>query len=445
MKPSLTVVLPEGQAVPRQLGRCGARFQTFRGDDVRELDAGTTSWIYFIPCRLLGEPAWPALRVRLSQGRRMFIVCGGAKPSSVVVRAMRDGAFDYVYTDEPPARWGDAAQKAAESQRLWLELYGSNGPARPSLLVGKSRAMRALTMMIGRVAPTPATVLIEGESGTGKEKVAQSLHETSGVTGPFLPVNCAAIPRELIEAELFGAEKGAYTGAHQSRAGLVEQADGGTLFLDEVGEMDAALQPKLLRFIETRRARRVGGRQEYKAEVRIIAATNRDLESQIAAGGFRADLFYRLAEVVLKVPPLRNHIEDLPELASYFLDLANEKFGRHFLSLEPHLVSAMMAADWPGNVRELRSTIDRLAVFNDGPVMRLEWWEQPRRKPDVPAAGTAEVPASDQGMPLRLNRRQKWAMAQTLLQESGRDLTWTAARLGVHPTTLFRWMKAGKV
>ena len=192
--PELKVVLPAGLAVPAPLAKCGLRIQTFRGiDDVRELEPGSTGWIYFIPSALLGKPDWPALRVRLSQGRRMFIVHGAAKPSASVVRALRDGAFDFVYTDEPPARWGGAAREAAGSQELWLRLYGSRSASKPSLLVGKSRAMQALAGLIRRVAPTPASVLIEGESGTGKEKVAQSLHEASGLTGPFLPVNCAAI------------------------------------------------------------------------------------------------------------------------------------------------------------------------------------------------------------------------------------------------------------
>ncbi|MEI8341551.1 MAG: sigma-54 dependent transcriptional regulator [Verrucomicrobiota bacterium] len=445
MKQDMTAVLPEGQPVPKPLERCGLHLQTFRDDEVRELDPNSIHWIYFIPSSLLKDPVWPVLRVRLAQGRRMFIVYGEAKPSSAVVQAMRDGAFDFVYSDEPAARWNHAAQEASNSQQLWFQLYGSHTASRPSLLVGKSSAIRALSELILRVAPTPASVLVEGESGTGKEMVAQSLHEASGLAGPFLPVNCAAIPRELIEAELFGAEKGAYTGAHQARAGLVEQANGGTLFLDEIGEMDLDLQPKLLRFLETRRARRVGGSKEYKAEVRIVAATNRDLEIQIGRGDFRADLFYRLAEVVLKVLPLRSHLEDIPELASHFLNEANEKFGRHFLSLDPHLLSAMMHHDWPGNVRELRSTIHRLTVFHDGPVLRQEWWKKPEEKKPAIEATASAAPGGIHGTGPGLSRLQKWEMAGKLLQESGNDLTWTAARLGIHPTTLFRWIKSGRV
>jgi transcriptional regulator with PAS, ATPase and Fis domain len=303
--------------------------------------------------------------------------------------------------------------------------------------------MQNLLQSVKRVGPTPASVLIFGESGTGKEKVAQVLHEASGLRGPFLPVNCAAIPHDLIEAELFGTERGAFTGAVQSRPGLVEQAAGGTLFLDEIGELDIALQPKLLRFLESRRARRVGGKNEYSVEARILAATNRNLEARIEQGQFRADLFYRLSEIVLNIPPLRNHADDVPLLAIHFLNEANEKFGKNFVSIEPELVAAMMEYSWPGNARELRAAIHRMVVLHDGPVVRGEWWEKPQQKitPLPSASATAAQPAFQIG----LNRRQKWERARDLLRESGNDQSWTAAQLGIHPTTLFRWMKSGKV
>ena len=437
-------VLPADTLPPPQLG---SRFQIFFGDDIRELDPATASWVYFIPSELMKQSVWRTLRVRLTQSGRRSILFGGSGSSETIVQAMRDGASDFIFKDEPPARWIAAAEKAAESQKLWIQLYGSRATSTNAQLIGKSAAIQALLKSIERVGPTSANVLITGESGTGKERVACALHECSGVGGPYLPVNCAAIPRDLLESELFGVEKGAFTGAAQSRPGLVEQAAGGTLFLDEIGELDGSLQPKLLRFLESRRARRVGGKTEYMVNARIVSATNRDLETQIEHDQFRADLFYRLSEIVLKVAPLRNHAEDIPMLAEHFVAEANEKLGKNFVSVEPALLCEMMEYSWPGNVRELRTSIHRLAILHDGPVMRCEWWEPPvhhlaHPSMPIPAVVAAPLPASGNGM---LNRRQKCQRARELLNESGNDQTWTAAQLGIHPTTLFRWIKAGKV
>ena len=362
---------------PSQLSALGVNIQRFQPEGVRELDASTPRWVYFVPDAALEQPEWSSLRVELGQANRWFIVYGTGSPPAAIVHAMRDGAFDFLDTREPLPRWEEAFRKAATSQELWLQLYGDRRASGDTRLVGKSAAMQSVVRTIERIGPTPANVLIIGESGTGKEKAAQALHETSGLSGPFLPVNCAAIPRDLIESELFGSEKGAFTGALQPRQGLVEQAAGGTLFLDEIGELDIALQPKLLRFLESRRARRVGGRAEYNVDARILAATNRDLEARIESDEFRADLYYRLSEIVIKIPPLRAHIEDLPLLAQHFLDQANEKFGKNFVSIEPVLLAAMMKHVWPGNARELRVAVHRMAVLHHGPVLRAEWWESP--------------------------------------------------------------------
>jgi DNA-binding NtrC family response regulator len=445
MTPS-ALLFSAGKA-PDQLLQLGLHIQRFKTEEVRELDTATTHWVYFVPAALLEKSEWSSLRVELAQANRWFIVYGDNAPPATIVEAMRDGAFDFVDASEPLARWGEAAEKAATSQQLWLQLYGDRSGSGGSPLVGKSAAMQSIVRTIGRIGPTAANVLIIGESGTGKEKAAQALHEASGLRGPFLPVNCAAIPRDLIESELFGAEKGAFTGALQARQGLVEQAGGGTLFLDEIGELDVALQPKLLRFLESRRARRVGGRTEYQVDARILAATNRDLEVQIERNEFRADLFYRLSEIVIKIPPLRAHAEDLPLLALHFLNEANEKFGKNCVSIDPALIAAMMKHSWPGNARELRASIHRMVVLHHGPILRAEWWENPAASPgparrEAPASRTS---LAQPGAPATLNRRQKWERARDLLRESANDLSWTAAQLGVHPTTLFRWVKAGKV
>jgi DNA-binding NtrC family response regulator len=435
--------------VPAQLLQMGLHIRRFQSTEVRELDAATTHWVYLAPAAVLEKEEWKGLRVELAQANRWFIVYGSNCASATIVQAMRDGAFDFVDSREPLARWAEATEKAVNSQKLWLQLYGdrSGSGEGGTRLVGKSAAMQAVVSTIGRIGPTAANVLIIGESGTGKEKAAQALHEASGLSGPFLPVNCAAIPRDLIESELFGSEKGAFTGALQARPGLVEQAAEGTLFLDEIGELDVALQPKLLRFLESRKARRVGGRTEYKVDARILAATNRDLETRIERNEFRADLYYRLSEIVIKIPPLRAHAEDLPLLALHFLNEANEKFGKNFVSIDPALIGAMMKHSWPGNARELRGAVHRMVVLHHGPILRAEWWENPAARP-APArreAAALTASAGQSAAPAILNRRQKWERARDLLLESGNDQSWTAAQLGIHPTTLFRWVKSGKV
>ncbi|MDB6134793.1 MAG: hypothetical protein JWM59_3036 [Verrucomicrobiales bacterium] len=447
-----------GQTPPAVLSRLlpTDRVLDFHPENVRDLDAATAGRVYVLPSEIFQEDSWPRLRTLLTAARRLYVIYGSGKTSLEAVQAMRDGAFDFVYTSEKVERWVDALDGAAESQALWLKLFDAPKSPRLPLLVGRSAEMEAVRKAILRAGPVSASVLVNGESGTGKELAAQSIHNVSGRRGPFVAVNCAAIPGELMEAELFGAEKGAYTGSVASREGLVEQAAGGTLFLDEIGEMDINLQPKLLRFLETRRARRVGGRGEYAADVRIVSATNRDLESRIDSQDFRADLFYRLAEVTVQLPPLRQRPEDIPLLSEHFLTEANDRFAKQFLSLEPKLASDMMEYSWPGNVRELRAAIHRLVIFHDGSVVRREWWKAPVIKSEPPpneaaspdTAGRNGNPAQA-GMEIqagiRLNRQQQWDLARKLLAQSGNDRTWTAAQLGIHPATLFRWTKSGKV
>ncbi len=235
-------------------------------------------------------------------------------------------------------------------------------------IVGKSFAIRALIEKIEKVADTPARVLITGENGTGKELVARALHRQSPrARKPFVEVNCAAIPGELIESELFGHMKGSFTGAIQDRAGKFEQADGGTLFLDEVGDMSLAAQAKVLRVLQDGEVTRIGGAKARKVDVRVIAATNKKLEDEIAAGRFREDLYYRLNVVPIHVPPLRERREDIPLLVEHFL----MQFARHdgvaARSIEAAAVDRFAAFDWPGNVRELRNTIERLLILSTGP------------------------------------------------------------------------------
>lgn len=231
-------------------------------------------------------------------------------------------------------------------------------------LLGKSPQVAALKKMIERVAPSKTNVLIIGESGTGKELVARALHELSPVkTGPFVAVNCGAIPETLIESELFGHKKGSFTGAVADKEGLFQVADGGTLFLDEVGELPLTMQVKLLRALQDRTIRRVGGNDNIKIDVRIVAATNRNLEEAVKKGTFREDLYYRLNVILLETPPLRTRTGDVEELALFFLNRYNEKHKRQLAGFTPEALEVVLAHRWPGNIRELENVMERVSTL----------------------------------------------------------------------------------
>ena len=306
------------------------RVSTFAVDQerIREMTPESADIVYLIPFELMESHNWNSLRVHLAHASRQFIVCGSKLATAEIVAALRDGASDVLNETDTDERWVSAFNRSVKAQQLWVQLYGGEPLQAEDALAGVSAALRALRQTVEKIGPTDVNVLILGESGVGKEKVARALHDASR-RKQFVALNCAAIPKDLIEAEIFGVEKGAFTGALKSRPGLVEQAAGGTLFQDEIGELDLSLQPKLLRFLETRVARRVGSESEYKAKARIVAATNRDLRAEAEAGKFRADLYYRLAEITLTVPPLRDRREDIAPLVRIFLRQAGERFGKN--------------------------------------------------------------------------------------------------------------------
>jgi len=306
------------------------------------------------------------------------------------VEAMRIGAFDYL--TKPFSR--DALCMTVEKAFAFRGLRDENTRLRRELaqqrgaleLIGVSESMRSIMAQISQVAPSDATVLITGESGTGKELVARALHTGSERSeNPFIPVNCAAIPKDLLESELFGHIKGSFTGAVRDRAGKFAQADGGTIFLDEVGEMPVELQPKLLRALQEREIEPVGG-VPRKVDVRVVAASNKNLEEQIAAGLFREDLYYRLAVIPLEIPPLRRRSGDIPLLVKHFL----AKFGGAELTLEPDAMDLLCSYTWPGNVRELENTIERCVVLNRGKSM-ISATELPEKFRQTGAAGSAAI------------------------------------------------------
>jgi len=314
----------------------------------------------------------------IDPGLAVLVITGFGSVESAV-DAMKQGADDYLQkTGEPggaaQAR-GGRGREAAPGQEVRqlkerLEEKFSFGT-----IVGASKSMQEVLHHLALVAPTRSSVLIVGESGTGKELIANALHQNSPRKEfRFLPINCAAIPSEILESELFGHERGAFTGAVQRKQGKFELADRGTLFLDEIGEMAVPLQAKLLRVLEDRSFMRVGGTETITVDVRIIAATNSDLEAKVAAGTFRSDLYYRLKVVTISVPPLRERREDIPILAHRFFEMFKGENDRPNLQLSPEVLEALVEARWEGNVRELRNLIESLVVLADAPtrVLTLE-------------------------------------------------------------------------
>ncbi len=286
----------------------------------------------------------------------------------LAVDAMKLGAYDFLQKPVDATRLRTILANATRQRETQIELEVARRRLRESgvlgALVGNSRQMREIFGLIEQIAPSNVPVLITGESGTGKELVSRTLHDLSPRKArPFVAVNCAAIPETLIESEIFGHEKGAFTGAAERRAGCFELAAGGTLLLDEIGEMPIGTQAKLLRVLEERKFRRLGARNEQDVDVRVLAATNRIPTQAVAEGHLRADLYYRLNVFNIHMPPLREHIEDLPAMAEAMLNEMNRKHGRRVSGVAPSMLDRMMAHNWPGNARELRNTIERAVIL----------------------------------------------------------------------------------
>jgi two-component system nitrogen regulation response regulator GlnG len=291
------------------------------------------------------------------------------------IEAMKRGAYDYVTKPFDIEAVQLLVQRALEMRRQASDLNRLEREIRRRFelgvqIIGTTPAMQEIFKTIGRIAHTDATVLIEGESGTGKELIARAIHShSSRWSGPFVALNCSAVPRDLLESELFGHERGAFTGAAEQRAGMFEVANGGTLFLDEVGDMPLELQAKLLRVLQEKEVTRLGGRDVIKVDSRIIAATNQDLDRAVQQGRFREDLYFRLKVVPITVPPLRQRRGDIPDLVAYFIDKINGEMGTNITGVSPEASALLNAHPWPGNVRELENTLVRAAVLAPGPTL----------------------------------------------------------------------------
>jgi len=354
------------------------------------------------------------------------------------VEAIKIGAHDYLTKPLDFERLRLTMARALDHRQVVEEQEGAKSRHRSELntagIIGRSPVMQDLLEMISFVAPTEATVLITGESGTGKELIASALHHNSTrKNGPFVKVNCAALVETLLESELFGHEKGAFTGADRRRDGKFVQADGGTLFLDEIGETSPAMQVKLLRVLQEHELQRVGGQEVVEVDVRLLAATNRVLEDEVKAGRFREDLYYRLNVVSLHVPSLKERREDIPLLAEHFLQIYGEKNNRRISGITPGCMDILLHYPWPGNVRELENAMERGVILMRGDYLDEDSLPIPIKKWAQEESG--DITAGMEGLPSSLEEAEKMVILKTLDEVDG-NKSEAARRLGITRKTL---------
>ena len=347
------------------------------------------------------------------------------------VEAMKLGAYHFANKPFNLDEVSATVSRALETTRLRREVKQLRAnEARPyglQAVVGQSQAMEGLRQLLGKVAGSPAsTVLLTGESGTGKDLVAKVIHYNSRrATRSFMNITCSALPEQLLESELFGHERGAFTDARMQKRGLLESADGGTVFLDEIGEMVPALQAKLLRFLEEKSFKRVGGAADIRVDVRVVAATNRNLEEEVARGNFRSDLFYRLNVLPIRLPALREHPDDVPLLVNYFVDTYNAEFKKRIRGLSPAAATLLEHYGWPGNVRELRNVVERAMLLAEGD--RLEAQDFGVLKTGHASGDPFDLPAGG----VNLEELERSLVAQAL-KRAGGNQTKAAALLGLN-------------
>ena len=381
-------------------------------------------------------------RLRERQVDAQVVLISGHGNIESAVRAIKMGAFDFVEKPLSLEKTVLVVRNALRQQRLEAENRALRARVdRHQTMVGESYAMRQLREQVAMAAPTNGRVLIYGENGTGKELVARTIHALSRRRiGPFVEVNCAAIPEELIESELFGHVRGAFTGAVADRRGKFEGADGGTIFLDEIGDMSLKTQAKVLRVLQEQTMEPVGGTTRIKVDARVLAATNKDLQAEIRAGRFRDDLYFRLNVIPIFVPPLRERQEDIPRLADHFMAEFAREYGRRVKNFEPGAVSAIQQYGWPGNVRELRNVIERLMIMVPGDVISpsdLSFLDSAAMAPAEPVEAMAERLTLHDAR----ERFERAFILRTLAEQQG-NMSRTAEALGVERSNLYRKMRA---
>ncbi|MEO0323134.1 MAG: sigma-54 dependent transcriptional regulator [Myxococcota bacterium] len=404
-----------------------------------------------------GVEALHRIRGDAATARLPVLMISGHASVAEAVEAVQAGATDFFEKPLDRDRVLVSVRNALEMWTLHREVERLRARAdRRHQMIGQSGPMLQLFAQLEKVAPTPATVLVTGESGTGKELVARALHRLSTrARRSFVKVNCAAIPAELIESELFGYERGAFTGASQRRKGMFEQASGGTLFLDEIGDMSASAQAKVLRAIQEGEISRVGSERSIEVDVRLVAATNKDLEAEVAAGRFREDLYFRLAVVPITSPPLRARREDVPLLATTFLGAFAQDNGLKEKPIDGEVLVALQQRTWPGNVRELKNVVERMAILSGDRITLADLPPEDRlasvraRQSSVPppmrAGAAPELPRrAPEGKRLTLREYREHAERQYILEtlhESGWNISRAAVKLGVERTNLHKKMR----
>ena len=381
-------------------------------------------------------------RIRARHEGLPVIIITGHGTVERAVEALKAGAFDFFTKPIDFTKLGVAIKNAMRQYRLVREISGMKTRyerSRMGGLVGGSAGMQTVYRIIENVAKSSATVLITGESGTGKELVALAIHQHSDrARGPFVPLNCAAIPKELLESELFGHERGAFTGATGRKTGCCERAHGGTLLLDEICDMEFGLQAKLLRFLQQRAFMRVGGERMVEVNTRVIAATNKAPIEEVGRGTLREDLYYRINVVPIHIPPLRERTEDIPAIVAHLLDAINRKSGKGFQRVSAGAMAKLASYPWPGNVREIENALERIVVLNDGTEITEAMLPEGIAEASRGKAEFGDLFVKDEIMPLAVVERDAVMRA---VEHCGGDPTAAARRLGIGQATIYRKLK----
>ena len=447
MKPTILVIDDDSEirySLNRVLASKGyAILSAASGEEGIEVAERSQPHVILLDNRMGGISGIETLQhIRSASPSSMVILMTAYGTTQTAIEAMKFGAFDYIIKPFSPQKILQIIENASKA-RADLEAAGGKTPSRKidpddikEGIVGQSESMQEVFKMIGQVAASDATVLVTGESGTGKELVARAIYRHSHRSGAsYLAVNCAAIPENLIESELFGHEKGVFTGATSRRVGRFEDVGAGTLFLDEIGSMELSLQPKLLRAVQEMEFSRVGSAETIPFRGRIVAATARDLETAVAEGEFREDLFFRLNVIVLTIPPLRQRKEDLPLLIDHFLARGSRRHGKDFQGVSAAVMTAFESHSWPGNVRELENSLERMMVLGDGEVLGVDLLP-----PTIANLQSQLLPVGDG--PFQLPREGliledlERSLIEQALQRTGGSLDPAAKMLGISYKTL---------
>lgn len=413
------------------------------GAEAVKLISGNDYDLILTDLRMPGTDGMKVLEASLAKNPQpLCIILSAYGTVENAVEAVKRGAFDFVMKPVNLEQLSLILDRALATRKLQSEnreLKKKLSQEKKSTnIVAKSSVMQSIMELVKQVAPSRATVLLTGESGTGKEVIAKALHDESFRTGKFVAVHCAALPATLLESELFGHEKGAYTGANEMRKGRFELASGGTLFLDEIGEIDLSTQVKLLRVLESRTFERLGGTETLTSDVRIVAATNRDLAKMVAEGTFREDLYYRLNVVSINLPGLRERKEDIPLLVKHFVDIVCKDNDRSVLQITPQAMDLLEKYDYPGNIRELRNTVERMVVLARGDTLdTADLPPQIREYKDNVQEITTPSAATEESVKLDLGGNERKLIEQALISAKG-NRTRAAEILGISRRTLHR-------